>query len=216
MTLVKPLGQFLPHSKHYTCELKIDQNSPWVGIDQCWNIKVNYTKVDSMWLAKANLRRLCSFSPWRRDTHLNVHVHICIHTYIYRSWKRRLRWEHQNCASQTICGEVYFYFCSQVNRYLVLLCMTLLCPHCSTWVSPQAFDRLRWIYSLFTYMNPLPTSGSQTVHTTISISNLSVPSSLCTSKEPFTNWPQYADDTGLYRLRVSPGVLSVTQEHFIG
>lgn len=54
------------------------------------------------------------------------------------------------------------------------------------------------------------------VHTAISISNLSVPSSLCTSKEPFTNWPQYADDTGLYCLRVSLGVLSVTQEHFIG
>lgn len=157
-----------------------------------------------MWWAKANLRRFCSFSPWRRDTHLNVHVHICIRTYIYGSWKRRFRWEHQNCASQTVCGEVYFYFSSQVDRYLLLLYMTLLCPHCSTWVSPQAFDRLRWIYALFTYMNPLPTSGSQTS------------TSLCTSNEPFTNWPQYADDTRLYCLRVSPGVLSVTQEHFIG
>lgn len=123
-----------------------------------------------------------------------------MHTYIHlqKWWKNRFKCEHHSSASQPVCGEVYLYFCSQVNRCLVLLYMILLCMQCSTCTSPQAFDRLGWISvhleeSIDHVRKPNQCTLLWFKHfQTLTLCALS---SLCTSNESFTNWSQYADNT---------------------
>lgn len=88
-----------------------------------------------------------------------VYMYTYAHTYLHvEKWrKRRFKCERRNRASQTVCGEVYFYFYPPTDGYLVLLYTTLLRMQCAICTSPQATDRSGLVCSLVTQTSPRAT-----------------------------------------------------------
>lgn len=141
-------------SKHYTCEceLKINKNNPWLWIDLCWNIKVNYTKVDNYMTGQSKFEEALFFFTMKEGktpTLVCKYTNVYIHPSTEMMKEKVQTWTSELCFSNCLWWSLFLFLFSsrQIPGPAV---HDFACMQCSTWASPRAFDRPRWNYALLT------------------------------------------------------------------